>query len=390
MKAKVILPKYIETTQKDNTKPLEQIVKYLEEDINDEELNLIFPGNDIYSFNTRILDEHLNSIYGSFMLNVTKINYINLSYNRISDKGIGHLTKLIEYAENLQELNLKCNEIGDIGCEKLAGALKGKIFFSHLNLNNNVIGNAGVMFINELLYTNVNLTNLDLGNNRYDWEGLIGITTALGKYNTTLEVLNVDDPAYKNPDQDFFTHFGKMFLTNTGLRKISMKLHKLRFEGMNILTHHLMLNKYLQVLDLSCNQICFQGVKYLSDYLTVARSLQSLNLSSNRIHDPGAKLLAQGIYNNKSLVHLNVTSNDIQNDGLCRLAEGLQLNQTIKSFKVFWNNTFGDESIELFKQILDSKMLAFYPDFTIYEDVTGELNIAYLETHIPEEEKYLV
>jgi Ran GTPase-activating protein (RanGAP) involved in mRNA processing and transport len=389
MKAKLILPKYLEIAEKDNTKPLGQIVRYLEENRDDSEGNLNFPGNETYSFNTRIQDEHLNAIYNSFMLNVVNLKYINLSYNKITDKGVNSLSKLLEYAENLRELNLMCNEVGDSGCEKIASALKGKVFLSHLNLNNNIIGNAGVMFINELLYTNVNLTHLDLGSNRYDWEGLIAITEALNKYNNTLEVLNVDDPAYKNPDQDFFTHFGKMFLTNTGLRKISMKLHKLRAEGMNIITHNLSQNKYLQVLDLSANQICFKGVKYLSDYLAGTRVLISLNLSGNRIHDHGAKILAQGLYINKSLVHLNVTGNDILNDGLCRLAEGLLENQSIKSLKVFWNNTFGTESISLFKELQDRKV-ELYPDFTIYEDVTGELNIAYLETHIPDEDKYLI
>jgi hypothetical protein len=45
----------------------------------------------------------------------------------------------------------------------------------------------------------------------------------------TLNILNIDDPRYKIFDQDFFTHFGKMFLLNKGLIKISMKYHKIRY-----------------------------------------------------------------------------------------------------------------------------------------------------------------
>jgi len=50
----------------------------------------------------------------------------------------------------------------------------------------------------------------------------------------------------------------------------------------------------------------------------------------------------------------------------------------------------GDESIGLFKKVLLKKGNDFFPDFVIYETETLETNIAYLETHIKNEESYLV
>ena len=350
----------------------------------EETLSMIFAGTNIYHFNNRLSDMDLQPICISFMPQINFLIELDLSYNKITDKGGVTISKLVELAENIKTINLSGNQIADLGSEKLSISLKGKMFLSNLNLNSNHIGNSGIMFINELLFTNSGLLNLDIGNNHYDWDAMIAITSALTTTNRSLYILNVDDPNYKIQDQDFFTHFGKMLLKNKTLQKISMKLHKLRFEGVGILTDHLAFNKSLEVLDISCNQICFQGMTYISEYLQRDdTALKSLNLANNKICDQGAKIFAQGIALNKSLIHVDLTSNSINCEGLCRLAEGLCENETLMSLKLFWNNCFGKESIMMFKNLLSLKGKFFYPDFHIYEDVTGETMIAYLETQVP-------
>lgn len=394
MKAE-ILSKYKNLNEKSKLPIVNQIVTYLEtEDEFDEEGNKIikisFPGNDIYNFNSRIKDEDLQPIGISFVSFKNYLVLLDLSYNRITDKGVLFIAKLLEKAEIISEVNLSGNQIGDSGCRELAQSLSKKKFFRNLNMNTNLIGNSGVMYLNELLFTNPEIVYLNVGNNRYDWDGLIAITTTLTKTNTTLQDLNVDDPMYKIQDQDFFTHFGKMFMDNKSLLRLSLKLHKLRFEGVNILTHHLRLNTTMRVLNLSCNQICFQGAKFISNYLSFNKCfLESLILSNNNFGDQGAKILAQGISLNSSLVHFDLTSNTITDDGICRLAEGLEENENIISFKLFWNNKFGLQAMQIFYTVLKRKN-EFYPDFTIYYDETDEIGIAYLETHMPNEASYMI
>jgi Ran GTPase-activating protein (RanGAP) involved in mRNA processing and transport len=394
MKADILL-KYRNFNEKSKLELVSQVVRYLEtSEEEDEEGNQIltmnFPGNETYNFNSRIKDEDMQPIGISFVAYKTNLTLINLSYNKISDKGILFLAKLLEKAEKIAELNLSGNLIGDSGCKELAASLTKKSSLFSLNLNGNVIGNSGLMYINELLFTNPSILVLNVGNNRYDWDGLIAITTALTFSNSTLKVLNVDDPMYKIQDQDFFTHFGKMFNLNKGLQKLSLKLHKIRFEGVNILTHYLKINYTMRVLDISCNQICFQGMKYISDYISDYRvCLQSLILSSNQFGNQGAKIFAQGLSLNKSLIHVDITSNMISDEGVCRLAEGLGENENVISFKLFWNNRFDVEGMKMFYDILKRKT-EFYPDFTIYKDDTDNISIAYIETHVPNEDFYLV
>ena len=392
-----LLGKYTELCEKSRFKFLPQIKTYLETEVekdseNNEIINMPYPGNARYNFENRIDDNEMQALSITYMSFVKNIHIIDLSYNKLTDKGISILSKLIEYAVNIEKLNLEGNQIGDKGCEDLNKALKEKEKLTHLNLNTNIFGNLGLMSINELLFKNPNLINLNVGGNRFDWDGIISITSALKTSNNTLQVLNIDDPAYKANDQHFFNHFGKMFLSNSSLQKLSLKLHKIRFEALNIIIYSLVNNKTLTVLDLSGNQICFQGMIYLRDYLNKNDILKSINLSGNKLRDRGVKVLGDGLKNNKTLIHLDITNNDIGDDGFSDFGNKLMENTGIKSLKLFRDNHWLDNenSIKIFDEYLKMKGKDFYPDFTIYEDEVQQLNIAYLETHIPNEELYLV
>ena len=392
-----LLGKYTELCEKSRFKFLPQIKTYLETEVekdseNNEIINMPYPGNARYNFENRIDDNEMQALSITYMSFVKNIHIIDLSYNKLTDKGISILSKLIEYAVNIEKLNLEGNQIGDKGCEDLNKALKEKEKLTHLNLNTNIFGNLGLMSINELLFKNPNLINLNVGGNRFDWDGIISITSALKTSNNTLQVLNIDDPAYKANDQHFFNHFGKMFLSNSSLQKLSLKLHKIRFEALNIIIYSLVNNKTLTVLDLSGNQICFQGMIYLRDYLNKNDILKSINLSGNKLRDRGVKVLGDGLKNNKTLIHLDITNNDIGDDGFSDFGNKLMENTGIKSLKLFRDNHWLDNenSIKIFDEYLKMKGKDFYPDFIIYEDEVQQLNIAYLETHIPNEELYLV
>ena len=392
-----LLNKYTELCEKSRFKFLPQIKTYLEtevekDDQSNEIVNMPYPGNARYNFENRIDDNDMQALSITYMSFVKNIHIIDLSYNKLTDKGISILSKLIEYAENIEKINLEGNQIGDKGCEDLNKSLKEKVKLTHLNLNTNIFGNLGLMSINELLFKNPNLINLNVGGNRFDWDGIISITSALKTTNNTLQVLNIDDPAYKANDQHFFNHFGKMFLSNSGLQKLSLKLHKIRFEALNIIIYSLVNNKTLTVLDLSGNQICFQGMIYLRDYLNKNDILKSINLSGNKLRDRGIKVLGDGLKNNKTLIHLDITNNDIGDDGFSDFGNKLMENTGIKSLKLFRDNHWlnNENSIKIFDDYLKMKGKDFYPDFTIYEDEVQQLNIAYLETHIPNENDYLV
>ena len=189
MKAK-IYNKYKEALNTFRMTANTQVEEYLtnlekvDEKKNSEEiLFMIFPGTNIYHFNNRLTDMDLQPICIAFMPQINLLSILDLSFNRLTDKGAMTISKLIEFAENIKKINLSGNQIGDSGAEKLSISLKNKNFLTHINLNSNHINNSGIMFINELLYTNPNLQNLDIGNNHYDWDAMIAISSSLTSSN---------------------------------------------------------------------------------------------------------------------------------------------------------------------------------------------------------------
>ena len=401
-----ILTRYTELCEKSHFKFLPQIKTYLEQEKEEDSetgleiVDVPYPGNTTYNFNKRITDKDIQPISIAYMTNVSHIFVLDLSYNVLTDKGASVLSKLLEYADNIRKINLKGNRITDTGCENLNKGLLNKKKLEYLNMNSNKFGNVGLLSINELLFKNDALKFLDVGGNRYDWDGIISLMNALKTTNKSLEILNMDEPAYKICDQHFFNHVGKMFLSNTNLKKLSLKFNKIRWEGLNIIIFSLSRNNSLTVLDLTGNQICFQGMIYVRDYLKDNNILQSLILCGNKLRDQGAKVLVEGLVSNKTLVHLDITNNDIGERGFIDFGNKIKENTGIKSLKLFRDNHWEkteksdkhektNDAIEIFDEYLKIKGKDFYPDFTIYEDA-DELNIAYLETHIPNEINYVI
>mmetsp|Transcript_24105 Transcript_24105/g.18386 ORF Transcript_24105/g.18386 Transcript_24105/m.18386 type:complete len:150 (-) Transcript_24105:348-797(-) len=149
------------------------------------------------------------------------------------------------------------------------------------------------MMVTELLFTHDKLLSLNLGNNKIDHDGVIGILSVLNQSNFTLEELNIDNPVYKTKCQSVAIHFGKMFLNNVGLQKLSIRKHQLRDDGIYIICEHLLENNTLKVLDLNANEIAFKGCEAIAKYLkSETCSLESLHLATNKCSDYGAKAIA--------------------------------------------------------------------------------------------------
>ena len=132
-----------------------------------------------------------------------------------------------------------------------------------------------------------------MGNNDINHDGIIGILSVLNCSNFTLEVLNIDNPAYNTICEATAIHFGKMFQHNLGIQKISIQKHKLRCGGVFTITEHLLYNNTLRVLDLTSNEIAAQGCEALAKYLKNENcTLESLHLGCNKAADYGAKAIS--------------------------------------------------------------------------------------------------
>lgn len=172
-----------------------------------------------------------------------------------------------------------------------------------------------------------------------------------------------------------------------GLKKLSIRKHRLRDDGIYTIVQRLLENTTLRVLDLNCNEISFKGCEAISEFLkSETCELESLHIANNKCSDYGAKAIAQALAVNRSLIHLDMTYNSINDLGLTLFAQSLAHNKTLMSFKIFGNN-FGQECLKLFCQLFESEREGdnpWFPDFVVYW-VDDHFEMAYLETNIESE-----
>ena len=124
-----------------------------------------------------------------------KLNSLHLGANNITDKGVEHLSKALMHTNctELNSLNLRLNNITDQGVEHLSTAL------THINcklntlyLRENIIADEGVKHLSTALtHTNCNLNSLDLSYNNITDEGLNHLSTALAHSNCKLNRLHL-------------------------------------------------------------------------------------------------------------------------------------------------------------------------------------------------------
>ena len=93
--------------------------------------------------NVMVTIEELQKLAKSIEVN-TKLKYVELSYNAISDDTTIYLSDCLKVNRALCELNLSSNKITDKGAEKLAGAINENTTLQILNISNNQISEKGI------------------------------------------------------------------------------------------------------------------------------------------------------------------------------------------------------------------------------------------------------
>jgi len=113
------------------------------------------------------------------MLNYPVIEHINLNDNQMGPNGVNSLVKLLNQSSYLKHLELCSNQLNDIGIEKLASALGQCTSLIYLNLSGNIIGNIGANKLSLTLSNSTTLKHLDLSFNKIGTEGAESLASML-------------------------------------------------------------------------------------------------------------------------------------------------------------------------------------------------------------------
>ncbi len=110
-------------------------------------------------------------VRSALMMNSTR-SKIDLSGQRIGDKGAKALAEVLKVNKSITEINLGENQIGDEGAKALADAFKVNRSLTKINLWGNRIGDNGAMALaDSILLFNRSIIEINLMYNRVAFEG---------------------------------------------------------------------------------------------------------------------------------------------------------------------------------------------------------------------------
>lgn len=215
-----IRTEYESGCQKAGCKPIETLSRYLDT-LKDDKHLLFFKlnGNHPARFKDRVVDSQLGGIAETFCND--RLKGLDLSYNNLTDACAPAIAKIIAGNPHLRTLILTSNDLTAAGIAVIVKALVSPVHgLQTLKLGCNPLGNDGAEHLCELLRASKALKDLDVGNVGLSERGLIQLAATLHDHNDRLEVLNLERPCFKFPQNDAINHIARMVSTQKHVRPL--------------------------------------------------------------------------------------------------------------------------------------------------------------------------
>ena len=272
------------------------------------------------------IDDNTVSILADGFKHCTSLEILDLSCNRIGDKGAVSLAKSVKSCLELVRLNLSLNRIGDVGAMAVANATKCLVY---------LCGN----FI-----TNTNDILQHVSGHNVDFHTLTFSGCKIG-YSGVESLLHfIEESSVKA----LCEHSMKTVQWYSGVRVLDISSNNISCHGAIALSSYLKYFPYLEEVNISSNNIEAQGAIAIASSLSLAGHLHKLSIGNNNISSSGAKAIAKALKHCVNLVELDISLNFLNNDGAIALAEALNHHMKLK-LDISYNN-IGSEGADALNQ----------------------------------------
>ena len=163
------------------------------------------------------LSKHAEAGPAGALLGVTELN---ISSNKIGDKGIALISAALQTNTTMTELNISGCNISDDGAESLARALTVNKTLQELNVSCNNISDTGIAHIPTALRTNNTLKKLLIGGGTTTDEGALSLAAALTA-NSSMEYLELH---WSSTHPDSTLRNIEERVSKSTLRKLSLEM----------------------------------------------------------------------------------------------------------------------------------------------------------------------
>jgi len=311
---------YIAAAELENTRPLLQVLQLLnrgrdaqyqtEATLAAMEQSIIIPAShqNVYEISTSHVDatmlelvkiqpftlHSMNTMIDFVLYNksLSTLNTLRITHCELNDDFMIPLSEALSINMNIRTLDLSHNRIGNKGCGLLCDGLLINTSLTHLDMSNNEFGDAGVVYISDLLMSNISLAHLNLSRNSISTDGILALSKAL-QSNTTLIHLNL---SYSNVNEAAAEHLSTGLKNNKTLLTLGIANCNITSAGMDSLCYGCLVNKSLKELDLRGNLFDKEGAFALVTALKDHKSLVRVDIGENsQMGSDGITVLAQAL-----------------------------------------------------------------------------------------------
>ncbi|CAF22988.1 hypothetical protein [Candidatus Protochlamydia amoebophila] len=301
--------------------------------------------------NQKISDRGAEVLAHSLASNTT-LKSLDLDRNQISDKGAEAIAQALASNAALETLWLNGNQISDKGAEAIAQSLASNAALWKLSLNGNQISDQGMEAFAQALASNTILMDLSLNGNQISDQGMKAFAQALAS-NTSIRVLSLNENQISDKEMEAFA---QALASNTSIGVLSLNGNQISDKGMEAFAQALASNTTLRTLRLDNNQISDKGMEAFAQALASNTSIGVLSLNGNQISDKGIVALAQALASNTILSELSLNENQISDQGMEAFAQALASNTALRALRLD-NNQISDKGMEAFAQALASNTI---------------------------------
>ena len=305
---------------------------------------IVLRGNAREMFSRRVLDVDLEAILAALAACPDAMcPTLDLSWNDITDVGIGKLAEFLKTDERIMRLDLSYNQMGEEGAKAMADMLNVNKRLFHLYLTGNKVGDLGGLALAQAVGGNSTLRTAELGNMDLGHKTFTMLGISLKNENLNLSRLNLDRPILFSCQEESIEHLAMGMRFNRSIQSLSMRNAGLRDRGCYLLCDNLCLNSTLRELDLASNRLTEDAGISLCTLLSDNSSIQRLNLANNELHDRGCEHISDALGDYPNIMHLDLAYNGIMGYGLLKLVEALRRHNSLESLRL-WGNELDPES----------------------------------------------
>ena len=321
----------------------------------------------IFLYNTKLeeLDLSYNRLQSAGIIkilkgimNISNLKRLNIRGNNISDEAANDIGDVLSHNTKLEELNLSCNSLQAAGAIKVFNSMKEIVTLKKFSISKNSITDEAIPYLVPILCHNTNLEEIDLSYNRLQTVGIVKVLKGL-KDILSLKLLKVGNDYITDEAASsilaVLSHNNEQIIDEPGSGIVAVLSNSSKIDLSEIETSIALIilrSVYnisnIQQFSMSNNSISYDAAMEIAIIISHNTKLEKLDLSCNRLQTARAIEIFSRMKDFSNLKIFKIKNNGIT-DGVAKYIAAIFVHNTkLEELDLSYNRLQSTGVIEIF------------------------------------------